>query len=200
MKYIVSLILIIIIFTSCKTTKTTITTSYDSTNIETKIDTLVLIKQDTVQFDSLLQTYLLLEEMVDSLESLPKSEVKYIKDSRSRALYEAYKNKYLTEVKLRKGANIDSDYIIKDSISITTSDTTYYKYLDFTLKIREDSIGLQFNHDFKVLSSQTTITEVKNRKITFIAWLGSKYTLTLLSIFLVLIIIQLLKIAKKIWL
>lgn len=181
---------------SCATTKIiTTVVEQDSTNLIVKIDTLIQLKQDTIKFDSLLLNHFLLEERIDSLESLPESKDKLIIDERSRVLYLAYKKKYNNIVKLRKGAKKDTTYSIKRDIKIVSKDTTYNKSIIFIIGIKGDAINFKFNQDLNILSSKTTITTKISRNITLFAWLKSKYTISLLS---VLFIVLILFVARKV--
>lgn len=189
MKQFIFLIISSLLYSCASTKITTTLTEQDSTRVEVKIDTIFIVQQDTIKFDSLLSTHLLLEGRIDSIESLPESEIKIIQDERSRALYIAYKQKYNSLLGLRQGARIDMDFPLEKDIFITNKDTSYTETIRFLISVKGDSIGLEFNQNLNILSTQTTHITEKHRKITLIAWLGSKYTLYLLSLILIILIV-----------
>lgn len=174
---------------SCVTKKVTATIERDSTRVEIRVDTAFVIQQDTIRFDSLLANHLLLEEKIDSLESLPEPQDVIVKDKRSEYLYKLYKKRYSNLVELRQGADKDTTYVIERDVKISSKDTTYIQPLRFKIGIVGDSLGFDFNQNLQVLSIQTTKTTTINRKIGFFAWLKSKYTLYLLVLLAISLIV-----------
>lgn len=191
MKIIRVLILLVcssVIFWSCTTSKVVTQTIQDSTRVSIQVDTLVQLQKDTVEFNNLLNDFLLLEERIDSLNTLePKTIIE--KDNISKLIADKYKQKYKLTTKLYEGANKDSIYHIVEKIKINNKDTSYIVSLLFIIEKKGSSISLRMQDELNVLSSTTINTKTINRKVNFINWITSKFTLIFLVILGVVFII-----------
>lgn len=197
MRVLILLILSSLAIVSCNTTKVLTSISRDSTSLTVNIDSSFLLKKDTIRFDSLLNKYLLLEGELDSLNNISMFNDSTSKSTIDSILILKRKAIYITKIQLQKGAIIDATYILLKDIYIISKDTSYVKPLEFLLKIHGDSIGLEFNSDITILTSETINTTTINRKVTFITWIFHKYTLYLMGLFFTFIIFLLILLKLK---